>query len=62
MEPKQLTHLRKEVLRLSQSGLASALGVNLSTVWRWEKGQLPISTRVAMAVEKLASDVPEAAE
>ncbi|WP_352572967.1 helix-turn-helix domain-containing protein [Mesorhizobium australicum] len=28
-------------LGLTQQGLADALGVNLSTVWRWENGQPP---------------------
>lgn len=56
MTGNELINIRKNVLRLSQTGLADALGVNLSTVWRWEKEQMPISVRVAMAIEKLATD------
>lgn len=36
--------------------MASELGVNQSTIWRWEKGQLPISPVVERAVEQLISE------
>lgn len=31
----------RKAYRLTQQGLADKLGVNLSTVWRWENGQEP---------------------
>lgn len=55
MTGQELTDIRK-FLRLSQTALADKLGVNLSTVWRWEKEQLPILPRAALAIEKLKAD------
>ena len=43
----------RKSLKISQTELARELGVNLSTVWRWEKGRLPISQVVSRAVEQL---------
>ncbi len=40
-------------LGLTQTQLGEQLGVNLSTVWRWEKGHLPVSKIVLSAVERL---------
>lgn len=43
-------------LGISQTAMAQELGVNQSTIWRWEKGQLPISPVVERAVEQLLSE------
>lgn len=62
MTGTELLTIRKNELGLTQTGLANALGVNLSTVWRWEKGQLPISGVVTKAIEKLVEDARKARE
>jgi len=46
----------RKSLAMTKTALAKALGVNLSTVWRWEKGQLPISPVVKRAVEQLVAE------
>lgn len=51
----------RKILKMTQSEMAAALGVNLSTVWRWEKGQLPISPRTSKAVEQLVSEMDRVA-
>ncbi|WP_192258617.1 helix-turn-helix domain-containing protein [Mesorhizobium caraganae] len=48
-------------LAMTKTALAKALGVNLSTVWRWEKGQLPISPVVKRALEQLVAEKGSAA-
>lgn len=45
----------RKALKLTQSEMARELGVNLSTIWRWEKGQMPISPLARRAVEQLVS-------
>lgn len=46
----------RKTLKMTQTEMARELGVNLSTVWRWEKDQLPISSVVTRAVEQLVSE------
>jgi DNA-binding XRE family transcriptional regulator len=46
----------RKSLKMTQTEMARELGVNLSTIWRWEKDQLPISPVVARAVEQLVSE------
>ena len=43
-------------LKMTQEAFAAAMGVNLSTVWRWEKGKLPISPIVTRAAEQLVAE------
>lgn len=43
-------------LGLSQTELARELGVNQSTVWRWENEKLPLNPLVRRAVEQLLSE------
>lgn len=43
-------------LKLTQAAMARELGVNISTVWRWEKGELPISPVVSRAVDQLVAE------
>lgn len=52
MKAKDVTALRKR-LDLSRGDLAEALDVDPATVWRWEKGKLPVSKRTAAALELL---------
>ncbi len=52
MAPIELKNLRKS-LGLTQVELAELLGVEKTSVWRWEKGQQVISQAVAMAAEHL---------
>ncbi len=51
-----ITVARKE-LKLSKTEMARRLGVNLSTVWRWEHGQLPIGERTLKSVELLKASL-----
>jgi len=39
--PENIRYMRKK-LGWSQSDLAKELGVNLTTVWRWERGETDI--------------------
>lgn len=59
-EPNPILSARKS-MKLTQSEMAAALGVNLSTVWRWEKEHLPISERTKKAVEQLLSEMEQVA-
>jgi DNA-binding XRE family transcriptional regulator len=43
----------RKTLRLTQTEMARALDVNLSTIVRWEKGHMPISQLVVLACEQL---------
>lgn len=56
MADENLILRARKSLRLTQTAMAAELGVNLSTIWRWEKGQLPISPVVERAVEQLVSE------
>ncbi len=53
MEKENPIRRIRHELGLTQSELGDELGVNLSTVWRWEKGHLPVSKVVLSAVERL---------
>lgn len=46
-------------LGLTPSRLAAKLGVNQSTVWRWEHGQLAVPQMALLAVEKLIAEQRE---
>ena len=46
----------RKSLKLTQTEMAREMGVNISTIWRWEKDQLPISPVVTRAVEQLVSE------
>lgn len=52
MTPAQLRSAR-EKLGLTQAGLAEKLGVNRTTVARWETGVLEIPQMAALAVRHL---------
>lgn len=49
-----LAHLRKVVFRLSQREFAIEIGVNQSTVSRWEAGELEPSRSEMAAIRALA--------
>lgn len=52
MSPEQLKALRNK-LGLTQQALADRIGVNLSTVWRWEHGEVPILKSMATLLRLL---------
>jgi len=43
---------------LTQQGLADAIGVNLSTVWRWENGHAPRGAARALLI-KMRDEAPQ---
>lgn len=43
---------------LTQKELADLVGVNLSTVWRWENGQPPKGTARALLAQMATSPAP----
>lgn len=45
---------KRKTLGLTQRALADALGVNISTIWRYEDGRLPVPRRVELAISALA--------
>lgn len=49
MNNKEFKQKRVE-LRLTQMKLAGALGVDLSTVYRWEAGKSPIPEHIRLAM------------
>ena len=52
MTATQLLAARKR-LGLTQKGLAEALGITISAIWRMEKGQRTIETRTELAIKYL---------
>lgn len=46
----------------SQEMLAEKLGVNVSTVWRWEKRSAPAKGPVVKAIERLSEEYPSQPE
>jgi len=48
--------IRKQIFRMSQTAFALAVGVNQSTVSRWERGDLEPSRNEMAAIRKLAFD------
>lgn len=51
----------RKTMKMTQTEMAVALGVTISTVWRWEKEQAPISDRTLRAVEMLLAGRENAA-
>lgn len=49
MTPEQLATLR-ESIRMTREQLAEALGVDRTTVWRWETGGTPIPDYLPLAI------------
>lgn len=43
----------RKTLRLTQQALADELDVNISTIWRYEDGRLPVPKRVKLAISSL---------
>lgn len=52
MTDHELKTIRKS-LKLSQKGLAERLGVARNSLSRWELGQWPIPTAIALAIQYL---------
>jgi DNA-binding XRE family transcriptional regulator len=44
---------RTQALKMTQTELAEAIGVNLSTVWRWEKRIVPVPKWAVNSVSRL---------
>ena len=44
------------------TGYAEKLGVNVSTVWRWEKRSAPAKWPVVKAIERLSEEYPSQPE
>ena len=49
MNPEQLATLR-ESIRVNREQLADALGVDRTTVWRWETGETPSPAYLPLAL------------
>jgi D-3-phosphoglycerate dehydrogenase len=59
MEARQFTDVRTQ-LRLSQSAIATALGVDQGTISRWEAGKARIPASMELALAKLIEKAPAA--
>ena len=58
---KDVKRLRKQ-LGLDMAGMASRLGVDVSTVWRWEaRPEHPVSGPVSLAIEALRASQQDVA-
>lgn len=44
---------------MTQVALAARLGVNHSTVWRWEHDEYPIPARIALALRGIAAELQQ---
>lgn len=55
-------HTIRRSLKLTQTQLAEMAGVNLSTVWRWEKNGLPKRGPAKAFVDRLAVDASKASQ
>lgn len=56
MTPEELKKWR-EAHGLSQSGLASLLGVSSNTVARWERGEMTYPPFLKLALRSIATDL-----
>ena len=52
MTPADLQHWRKQAV-LSQSGLATLLGVDVGTISRWERGERAIPPFLKLALDSV---------
>lgn len=57
MQPSEIIEFRA-ARKWSQERLADELGVNVSTIWRWENGKTPASGPVVKAIERLVEQYP----
>lgn len=48
----------RKARRWTKVRLADELGVDVSTVWRWENGKVPKKGPVVKAIERLADQYP----
>ena len=55
MTGDDLLKIRKS-RRWTQPKMAAELGVTVTTLWRWEKGQSPIGAMAEKAIERLAAE------
>lgn len=51
-----LTHIRTEMFQMTQAQFASALGVDQSTVSRWEQGKLSPDLTAVARIRALANE------
>lgn len=56
MNPDELK-TRRETLGMTQAQLAEALGVDVMTVSRWERGARPLSPLLPLALKGLESEI-----
>ena len=47
----------REKMRLTQTELASRLGVTETTLYRWENGKAPISKAIELAMRQIRTDL-----
>ena len=49
----------REKMRLTQTELASRLGVAETTVYRWESGRAPIAKAIELAMKQIRAELRE---
>lgn len=50
---------QRKALKLTQQELADELGVNISTIWRYEDGRLAVPKPVRLAISALTAPTPQ---
>ncbi|MBA3241067.1 MAG: helix-turn-helix transcriptional regulator [Acidobacteria bacterium] len=60
MSPEEFKR-RREELGMTQDEIASALGIKMMTVSRWERGVHPIPRHIGLALESIERRQKEAA-